>query len=169
MTPGFWTLPEFFTERFPAMRAGIEEESVSWYGERADPYAHRYLVRFLLPELLDAAGSGDAARIAVAYDTFDELLQSTDEDLAGATLFTIIDTIANDPAMVETTLPHMRPIARERTTQLLEQQKRRKRSRPGRESRRRRTSATARTRLLRLFVARRDWRRRLAINPFDHP
>jgi hypothetical protein len=161
MTPGFWTLPEFLIERFPAMQPEVEEKvrSYSEWGTR--PFAHLFLEPFLLRELIDAAASGDAARIAVAYETLDELLQATDEDLAGATLFCTIDVITNSPALVESTLPHMRPIARDWTNRLLEQT-RRKRSRP---APRRRTSATARARLLRFYVARRDWLRRVAAIP----
>lgn len=114
MRPGFFSLPEFLIERFPAWKEELEADYAFWCESNIQPYPHTFLENYLLQEILTATREGASERAAFAFQILEELLAAEDGDLAEAALLSVVEPLATHPELFESAARFMGPLAAER-------------------------------------------------------
>jgi hypothetical protein len=110
--PTWHTLPDFLIERFPSLRAELEEDYFFW-AECGDPYPHFFLDDFLVPLLLGRHDATTSEMREEAGRVLDALLVAEDTDLAAAAQTSVFELLRDNPELRDAAWPCLGPIARE--------------------------------------------------------
>ena len=113
MEPTWHTLPDYLIETFPELKADIEESYFGWISAVANPYPHFFLDEYLAPILIGTGPLTDADARTKAGVVLDQLLTSTDEDLAAAALTSILECLRDEHELCAKTWPYLGSTARE--------------------------------------------------------
>ena len=95
------------------MRSEIEESYFSYLSAQANPYPHIFLMEILGPILFGQHRLCGAPERMRAGAILDQLLVSSDQDLAEAALTSIIEVLRDVTNARETTWPFLGPVARD--------------------------------------------------------
>ena len=109
----WYTLPDFLIREFPQLREEIEEEYFAYMNVTANPMPHFFLADVLLPLLSGDSIVRDDASRRRAGEILDQLLTSSDEDLAEAALLSVWEMIRDSEVLREETSAFLGPISRE--------------------------------------------------------
>jgi hypothetical protein len=119
MEPTWYTFPDFLIEQFPELRSEIEEDYFFWLDGQSNPFPHIFLTEVFGPILFGQHRLSGAPERARAGAILDQLLVSSDEDLAAAALTAIIEVLRDNTAVREATWPFLGPVAREWLSRLV--------------------------------------------------
>ena len=113
----FWNLAQALIERFPEIKAPVEEALADARREGGRLYPHVLLEEYFLPLLVGSIA--EPSRLAKRGVQFlEELLTSGDEDVVGTALLNVVEPIAADKQRLAAAWPHMGEAARKWTTEL---------------------------------------------------
>ncbi len=97
MEPKWHTLADFLIERFPELKSEIEDSYFFWCDAGGNPYPHVFLEEFLLPILLGRENNATSETCRQeAGLVMDQLLVSSDEDLASAALTSVLEVLRDN-------------------------------------------------------------------------
>jgi hypothetical protein len=113
MEPTWYTFPDFLIEQFPDLRSEIEEDYYYWLSAQSNPYPHVFLMEILGPILFGQHRLSGAPERTRAGAILDQLLVSSDEELAEAALTAIFEVLRDDTKARESAWPFLGPIARD--------------------------------------------------------
>jgi hypothetical protein len=113
MEPTWYTFPDFLIEQFPDLRSEIEEDYFYWLSAQSNPYPHVFLMEVFGPILFGQHRLSRAPERMRAGAILDQLLVSSDEELAEAALTSIVEVLRDDTKAREATWPILGPIARD--------------------------------------------------------
>lgn len=110
--PNWYTFPDFLMRELPELREEIEAEYYEYAEVVANPMPHFFLGDFILP-ILSGQRPADEAMRHRAGAIVDQLLSSSDEDLAGAAVTSVFEIIRDSPELRDTTWPYLGPTMRD--------------------------------------------------------
>jgi hypothetical protein len=90
----FWTVAEEMADRFPELKADLENHILGYWEMNIAPYPHEFLESYLLPLLVSAEPEDRTRR---AYGFLEDVLRNQDEDLVGAGVSAVLEPIVENP------------------------------------------------------------------------
>jgi hypothetical protein len=112
MEPSWYNFADYLIETFPQLKAEVEETYYQWLDAVANPFPHFFLEEYVLPLLL-GDGTVDANVRMKAGEVLDRLLISSDEDLAAASLTSILEVLRDNEELRTKAWPFLGATARE--------------------------------------------------------
>ena len=118
MEPTWYNFADYLAVELPELRQEIEESYLSWLEAYKDPYPHVFLDEFIGPLLVGTASPSDATTRTRAGEILDRVLTSSDDDLAGSALMSIVEVLRDERELRERAWPFLGPVARDWITRL---------------------------------------------------
>jgi hypothetical protein len=120
MQPRWNTLPQFLIEQFPELRDEVEEDYLAWLSVQSNPYPHFFLMQFFAPILTGQHRLSSEPERTRAGVILEQMLVSSDQDLAGAALTAIVEVFRDDSQATSAAWPFLGPVAKDWLSKLVQ-------------------------------------------------